>query len=205
MSFTEMSARAFTELLASSEPVPGGGGASALVGAVGTALASMVGNLTTGKKKYAEFEQDIQQILEKAEKLRETLLTLIDEDAKCFEPLSRAYGLPKDDPKRDEIMENALHYACSAPLAIMKRAAEAIELHAELAVKGSTLMISDVGVGVLCCKTALMGASLNVFINVRLMKDELYANALKSETEALLEKYCELADSIYADVYAKLT
>ncbi len=205
MSFTELSSRAFTEILASSEPVPGGGGASALVGAVGTALASMVGNLTTGKKKYAEFEPDIQRILEKAELLRQALLALIDEDAKCFEPLSRAYGMPKDEPNRDEVMENALRIACSAPLAIMKRSAEAIELHEELALKGSSLMISDVGVGVLCCKTALMGASLNIFINLRLMKDIEYAGTLRSETDALLQKYCELADRVYADVFAKMT
>ena len=204
MSFAEMSARSFTEVLASSEPVPGGGGASALVGAIGTALASMVGNLTTGKKKYAEYEDDIQRILKKADELRNTLLPQIDEDAKCFEPLSKAYGLSKDDPSRDEVMENALRIACTAPLAIMKTAAEAIELHAELAIKGSTLMLSDVGVGVLCCKTALMGASLSIFINVRLMKNRDFAEALKAETDSLLIKYCELADNTYADVFEKL-
>ncbi len=204
MSFAEMSIHSFTEVLASSEPVPGGGGASALVGAIGTALASMVGNLTTGKKKYAEYESDIQRILKRADELRSTLLLQIDEDAKCFEPLSKAYGLPKDDPSRDEVMENALRVACTAPLAIMKTATEAIELHAELAIKGSALMFSDVGVGVLCCKTALMGASLNIFINVRLIKDHEYAEALKAETDALLLKYCELADKTYADVFKKL-
>lgn len=204
MSFAEISARSFTEILASSEPVPGGGGASALVGAVGTALASMVGNLTTGKKKYAEFESDIQRILKEADKLRSTLLAQIDEDAKCFEPLSKAYGIAKDDPTRDEVMENALRFACTAPMAIMKTCAEAIELHAELAEKGSVIMLSDVGVGVLCCKTGLMGASLNIFINLRLMKEREYAEALKSETDALLLKYCELADRTYADVFEKL-
>lgn len=204
MSFAELSARSFTEVLASNEPVPGGGGASALTGAVGTALASMVGNFTAGKKKYAEFEPDIQRILKEADELRITLLNQIDEDAKCFEPLSKAYGIPKDDPKRDEIMEDALRLACTAPLAIMKTVAKAIELHAELAVKGSSLMLSDVGVGVLCCKTALMGASLNIFINVRLMKDTPYASNLKAETEALLDKYCTLADKTYTEVFEKL-
>ena len=204
MSFSEMSALSFTEVLASSQPVPGGGGASALVGAIGTALASMVGNLTTGKKKYAEFEGDLQRILTKADELRNGLLSLIDEDAKCFEPLSKAYSLQKDEPNREEVMENALRYACTAPLAIMKTAAEAIELHAELAVKGSSLMISDVGVGVLCCKTALMGASLNIFINLRLMKNAEYAETLRAETDSLLSKYCELADKTYSDVFEKL-
>lgn len=204
MSFAEMSASSFTEVLASSEPVPGGGGASALVGAIGTALASMVGNLTTGKKKYAEYEADIQRILASADALRSNLLLLIDEDAKCFEPLSKAYGLPKEDPTRDEIMENALRFACTAPLNIMKTASEAIELHAELAVKGSSIMLSDVGVGVLCCKTALMGASLNILINVRLMKNREYAEALNTEVDTMLLKYCELADQTYSSVFEML-
>lgn len=204
MSFAELSTRSFTEVLASNEPVPGGGGASALVGAVGTALASMVGNFTTGKKKYAEYEPDIQRILSEADVLRNTLITQIDEDAKCFEPLSKAYGIPKDDPKRDEIMEEALRLACSAPMEILKTAAKAIELHSELVVKGSTIMLSDVGVGVLCCKTALMGASLNIFINVRLMKDLEYADKLKNEVEELTDKYCALADKTYSEVFEKL-
>lgn len=204
MSFAEQTTASFTEILASAEPVPGGGGACALVGALGAALASMVSNLTTGKKKYAAFEPDISRILLDADKLRKTLLLLIDEDAKCFEPLSKAYGISKDDPERDEIMENALRLACTAPIAIMKKAAEAIELHSELAVKGSTLMLSDVGVGVLFCKSALMGASLSVFINIRLMKDRAYAENLRQETDALLNKYCELADNTYNDVFNKL-
>jgi len=204
MSFAELSARSFTEILASAEPVPGGGGASALVGAIGAALSSMVGNLTTGKKKYAEFETDIQRILSRAYELQSILLLQIDEDAKCFEPLSKAYSIPKDDPKRDAIMEDALRLACTAPLSIMKTSAEVIELHAELAFKGSSLMLSDVGVGVLCCKTALMGASLNIFINVRLMKDRAFADKLKLEAEALLNKYCALADKTYVEVFEKL-
>ena len=204
MSFAELSARSFTEVLASNEPVPGGGSASALVGAVGTALASMVGNFTTGKKKYAEYEQDIQRILAEAELIRTILLRQIDEDAKCFEPLSKAYGIPKDDPQRDEIMEQALRLACAAPLEILKTVAKAIELHSELAVKGSTIMLSDVGVGVLCCKTALMGASLNIYINIRLMKDKDYADKLRQEVEEITEKYCALADKTYSDVFEKL-
>ena len=204
MLFTELSARSFTEVLASNEPVPGGGGASALVGAIGTALASMVGNFTTGKKKYAEYEPDIQRILKEADALRNTLLEQINEDAKCFEPLSKAYGIPKEDPKRDEVMEEALRLACTAPLEILRTAAKAIDLHSELVIKGSTIMLSDVGVGVLCCKSALMGAGLNIYINVRLMKDLEYADKLRQEVEALTEKYCALADKTYFEVLQKL-
>ena len=204
MPFSEMTAQTFTGVLASKEPVPGGGGASALVGALGTALASMVANLTTGKKKYAEFEPDLHRILDQADMLRGELLAEIDEDARCFEPLSKAYGIPKDDPERGEKLENALRVACSAPMEIMRTAARAIDLHAELLEKGSSLMQSDVGVGVLCCKTALEGASLNVFVNAKLMKDKEYAEALCDEADSLLETYGARADAVYTGVLAKL-
>lgn len=204
MSFAEKSTHEFTELLASNAPVPGGGGACALVGAIGAALASMVANLTTGKKKYAEFEPDIQRILNNAGELRQKLLAQIDEDADCFVPLSKAYAISRDDPQYNIIMEEALRYACTAPLDIMKTAAKAIELHEELSIKGSRLMLSDVGVGALCCKTALMGASLSVFINLQSMKDELYAAKLEAEVNELLDKYCVMADKTYYSVLDKL-
>lgn len=204
MPYSEMTAQAFTDVLASKEPVPGGGGASSLVGAIGTALASMVANLTTGKKKYAAFEPDLKRILEQADMLRAELLAEIDEDARCFEPLSKAYGIPKDDPQRAETLEDALRVACSAPMEIMRTAARAIDLHAELVEKGSALMQSDVGVGVLCCKTALQGASLNVYVNAKLMADREYAEELCDEADSLLEAYGKRADEVYAAVAAKL-
>ncbi|HHU22831.1 MAG TPA: cyclodeaminase/cyclohydrolase family protein [Clostridiales bacterium] len=200
MSFVELNSKKFTEALASKSAVPGGGGASALVGAVGVALVSMVGNLTVGKKKYADVEGEIYAILGKAEEIRLELLRLIDEDAAAFEPLSRAYGIPKDDPSRAQIMEDALRLACSVPLKIMRTACKTIELHEELADKGSALAISDVGVGVVCCKAALQGASFNVFINTKFMTDRAYAFTVEAEADEMLTKYCAMADQIYAKV-----
>lgn len=194
----------FMEALASKAAVPGGGGASALCGALGAALASMVGNLTAGKKKYAQYEGDIQLILEKAERLREELLGCIDRDAEGFEPLSRAYSIPKDDPSRAEVMEGALRDACEPPMEIMRLAAEALELHEELLVKGSRIMLSDVGVGALCCRAALMGGSLNVFTNTKLMGDRERAAEFESEAKALLDKYVPMADRIFDEVKAAL-
>lgn len=194
----------FLKALASGEPTPGGGGASALCGALGAALASMVGNLTTGKKKYAQYEQDIRRILDRAEDLRERLISCVDEDAACFEPLSRAYGIPKDDPFRDDVMEKALNTACSAPMKILRLAAEAVELHGELLVKGSRIMLSDVGVGALCCQTALKGAALNVLTNTRLMKNRQRAEELNGEVSAILEKYAPMADKIYGEVFKSM-
>ncbi len=116
----------FIKALSSKAPVPGGGGASALAGAIGTALASMVGNLTSGKKKYAEYQPDIERILEEAERLTTKLLQLIEEDAAVFEPLSKAYGLPKGTPEelahKEEVMEGALYEASLVPLRIMETA-----------------------------------------------------------------------------------
>lgn len=202
------SCKEFTDALASGAPVPGGGGASALVGALGTALGSMVGNLTLGKKKYESVQDDIKAILEKAQLLKEQLLSLVDKDAEVFEPLSKAYGLPKNTEeekrKRDEIMENALRMACSVPVEIMEKAMEAIALHEELATKGSRIAISDVGVGVLLCKSALMGASLNVFINTKLMKDRQYADEINSRIDEMLKSGIKRADAVYMEVESGL-
>ena len=204
MSFSDMSVREFTEVLASRAAVPGGGGASALVGAVGVALGSMVGNLTTGKKKYADFEEELSVIMEKAEGLRSELLRLIDADAEAFEPLSRAYGIPKDDPSRQETMEDALKLACTVPMDIMRTVCRVIELHVVLGEKGSVLALSDVGVGVACCRAALVGASLNVFINTKSMTDREYAAKTEAEADAMLDKYCAIADEVFSAVSGRL-
>ncbi|HOJ12725.1 MAG TPA: cyclodeaminase/cyclohydrolase family protein [Clostridiales bacterium] len=202
------SCKEFVNILASKEPVPGGGGASALVGSIGMALGSMVGNLTLGKKKYENYQDDIKNILEKAKNLQQELLELVEKDAEVFEPLSKAYGLPKNTEeekgKRDAIMEEALKIACSVPLEIMRTSLKAIELHEELAVKGTKLAISDVGVGVLFCKAALMGASLNVFINTKLMKDREYAVKINNEAKNMLEEGISKADKIYISIEAEM-
>ena len=204
MSFVRNTCVEFVEVLASKASVPGGGGASALVGAVGMALGSMVGSLTVGKKKYADVEADIIAVMEKAAALQDELLHLVDEDAVAFEPLSKAYGIPKDDPTRDQVMEDALRVATAVPMDIMRACAKAIELHDEFAEKGSVLAISDAGVGVAFCKSALMGASLNVFINTKSMADKAYAAEVEAEADELLKKYCAKADEIYGSVVARL-
>lgn len=204
MSLVQKTCVEFTDVLASKAAVPGGGGASALVAAVGTALGNMVGSLTVGKKKYADVEAEIIELMKKAEELQKELLGLVDKDAEAFEPLSKAYGIPKDDPNRAEIMEKALRDACAVPMDIMRSTCKVIELQGEFARKGSALAVSDAGVGVIFCKSALMGASLNVFINTKSMKDRDYALALEKEADELLDKYCAMADGIYAEVVAKL-
>jgi len=204
MQFIEKSCKEFVEVLSTKAPVPGGGGASALVGAIGMALGAMVGSLTVGKKKYAEVESDIIELMSKAEALQNELLRLVDEDAVVFEPLSKAYGIPKDDPTREQVMEDALKLACTVPMDIMRLCARAIELQEEFAAKGSVLALSDAGVGAVLCKSAMQGASLNVYINTGLMTDKNYAGSLEAEADAILGKYCVMADDIFNSVTNRL-
>jgi formiminotetrahydrofolate cyclodeaminase len=208
MNFTQQSCEAFISLLASKEPAPGGGGASAYVGAIGTALGNMVGSLTVGKKKYAAVQEDIVRLKAKADALQNALIALVAKDAEVFEPLARAYGLPKETEaeraEKNRIMEAALKEACSVPFQIMEKCCEAIELHREFSEKGTAIAISDVGVGAAFCKAALQGASLNVFINTKSMTDRPCAEEINRKAAVMLEKYLPLADSIYTAVAARL-
>ena len=202
MDMTMESCRKFVEVLASDAPTPGGGGAAALVGALGTALGNMVGSLTVGKKKYAEVEDEIIALKAKCDALQKELLDQVEADEVGFLPLAKAYGIPKDDPNRDKVMTEATIIACSTPMRIMELCCEAIEAIAVFAAKGSRLAVSDAGCGAVCCKAALQAASLNVFINTKSLKDRVVAEELNDKTNALLNKYCALADEIFNSVKA---
>lgn len=207
MDFTKCTCEDFVEVLASKAPVPGGGGAAALVGAIGMALGNMVGSLTLGKKKYADVQDDIAALKAQADALQRDLLELVAKDAEVFEPLSRAYGLPKDTPEQQaekaRIMEAALRECCDVPLAIMEKCCKAIKLHEQFAAKGTAIAISDVGCGVTCCAAALQTASLNVFINTKSMADRAYAEDINQRAKRMLSEYISLATKIYNDVAAR--
>ena len=197
MSMNDLSVRAFTDELAAKVSVPGGGGASALVGALASALGSMVGNFTLGKKKYADVEPEIIRLMDKAAELQNKLLACIDKDAEGFEPLSRAYGLPKDAPGRDETLEKCLRDAAAVPFEIAELAAEVIAVQEEFAKKGSKLMVSDAGCGAAFARAALEGAVLNVRVNTKLMKDREYAANLDARVDELLAAGRIDADAVY--------
>ena len=198
--FTQNSCREFVEVLASNAPVPGGGGAAALVGAIGTALGNMVGSLTVGKKKYADVQDEIIALKAKCDVLQKDLLDQVPADAEGFEPLAKAYGIPKDDPTRDQVLEEATLVACKVPMKIMELCCEAIEAIAVFAAKGSRLAVSDAGCGAVCCKAAMQAASLNVFINTKSLKNREAAEALNAKANGMLDKYCAMADDIFAGV-----
>lgn len=193
----------FLDALASKAPTPGGGGASALVGALGAALCTMVGNYTVGKQKYAGVEEDVKALMAKAEDLRARLLALVDADAAAFEPLSKAYAIPKDDPNRAQVMEQCLRDAAAAPMEILRLSCEVIDLHSEMLEKGSVMMLSDVGTGVVLCQSAMQGAALNVKVNTKSMADRTYAQTMNDEVDGLVERYWKIAERIYESVLGR--
>ena len=192
----------FVEALASKAPTPGGGGASAYAGALASALASMVGNLTVGKKKYADVEERMRAELVELDDTRAHLLSLIDEDARAFEPLAAAYGMPKDtDAERaaqSAALQQALVGACEVPL-------EVIESCVFVARHGSVLALSDAGAAAVLAKAALMAASLNVVINIGSMDDVERADGYRNQMEDLLAAGGAMADEVYADVVKRLS
>ncbi len=204
MKMLEKPATQFLSELSSNAPVPGGGGASAAVGAFAAALGMMVTNLTIGKKKYADYEEEVKAVRDRLEGLRDQLIDLVDGDAVAFEPLSKAYSIPKDDPERDTIMENALYEASVVPMSIMETVLAAVKELEILVAKGSKLAVSDVGVGILFAQAAIEGASLNVYINTKSMKDRERAAALDAKADAIIAEGAALKARIYDGVLAAI-
>lgn len=200
MDMTMESCRKFVEVLASDAPAPGGGGAAALVGAIGTALGNMVGSLTVGKKKYAAVEAEIIELKAKCDALQKELLDQVEADEINFVPLAKAYGIPKDDPNRAQILEEATLVACSTPMKIMELCCQAIEYIAVFAEKGSRLAVSDAGCAAVCVKAGLQAASLNVFINTKTLKNREVADEMNAKALGMLDKYCAMADEIFDTV-----
>lgn len=201
---TDRSCREFADSLSAKVSVPGGGGAAALVGALSVALCSMAGNFTCGKKKYAQYEDELIAILKEADDIRNRLLELVEEDAREFEPLSKAYSLPKDDPKRDQKLEKATLDAIIPPLEMMRQIKRTIELLDRMKDIGSAIMISDVGCGALLATAALNSASLNVFINTKTLKDRDKALMFEKEADDILSEYVDRSQKIFEEVRSRL-
>ncbi|MBO4390334.1 MAG: cyclodeaminase/cyclohydrolase family protein [Lachnospiraceae bacterium] len=196
------------EDLYSKQPVPGGGGASALAGAMAASLDGMVANLTSGKKKYAEYQERIEEILVKSAELKDAFLRQMEEDKIAFEPLSKAYSLPKNTPEeleeRDRIMQAALLAATRPPMEMMRLGTKTVDLCEELTVCGSRIAISDVGVSLAMARSAVEGAMMNVVINARLLKDEAKKEAYMKEAEEILADTRERTARLYEVVYSSL-
>lgn len=191
----------FIDKLASKEAVPGGGGASALVGAIGMAMGMMVGNLTVGKEKYKDVETDILYLLTKSDDVLVRLENLVDQDAEAFKPLAYAYSLPSETEEEKKqksiVLQEALIDAIEVPLAVLQAACDAAVLLADYVEKGSRLAISDVGVGAACCLAAMQGARLSVLINLRLLEDQTVKEKYREKLESLYGNGIDLAKQVY--------
>ena len=203
-----MTIQEFLDVLSSKEPVPGGGGASALAGALGNALGQMVSNLTIGKKKYALVEDEIKELAERMKGIQGQFTQLADQDAKVFAPLAKCYSLPsgteEEKAYKAEVMKARLLDASLVPMEIMEKAAEMLEIMDILADKGSRMAVSDVGVGVQFIRTALLGAVMNVYINTKSMKNREKAEEMNEKAERLIREGTEAADRIYQKVLGQL-
>jgi methenyltetrahydrofolate cyclohydrolase len=199
----------FLDALASQSATPGGGSAAAIIGAMGAALVSMVCNLTIGKKKYAEVETEMKEVLAKAEALRHKLTGMIEDDVKAFDAVMGAYGMAKETDQekaaRGEAIQAALKLATDVPLRCCHAAREVIDLAGVASDKGNLNAISDAGVGALAAYAALRSAALNVFTNVRMITDKTFAEAKLKELNQLLAGAEGATEKAYGVVKGKLS
>ena len=198
----------FIEKLGSKEAVPGGGGAAALSASLGISLCKMAANLTVGKKKYADVEQEMYEIIDECDRLSSGFVDLIQKDAEGFLPLSKAYGLPSETEEqkkfKEETLERELVTAVTVPFEIMEKCARAIELSAIVAEKGSRLVVSDAACAINTCMSALKCASLNVYINTKFMKDKEKAAEMNRKADKLISESSETAEKVFSDVVDSL-
>ena len=194
--FSALPLSSFTEQLMSKAPTPGGGSVAALIGALAAALGSMATNLTIGKKRFLQYEEEHRSIIADCNNLRLRFLGLIDEDAAAFEPLSRAYSMDKSDPAYEDTMRTATLRAASAPFEMMQGCCELIVLLEALCGKCSTLLLSDVGCAAVTARAALETASMNVFVNTRLLPDDPDAERLSIQAGRMLEQFTPRAQAL---------
>lgn len=208
MLLSEYRIKEFVNELASKSPAPGGGSASALVGAIGTALVSMVSNLSYGKEKFKDKEGLLVEILEEARRIKESLINLIDKDAEAFNRVARAAKMPRTTEEekklKSEAMEQALKEATLVPLSVMEESFKALKLHEKALGNTTTAAISDIGVGIQCLKAALYGGWLNVRINLNWIKDEDFVKDVEKRAKSILEKGVLFANELFKKVEEEL-
>ncbi len=198
----------FLNDLASNSPAPGGGSVAALAGAMGAALTSMVCNLTIGKKKYADVENEMKSILRQAENLRAQFTTLVDEDTEVFNKVMQAFGLPKETDeqktKRATAIQSATKEAAKVPLEVMKLCIEGLKVAKTVVEKGNTSSISDAGVSTIMLYGGLESASLNVQINLRSLSDKTFTETMNNEVLSLQKEGFPLLQAALAIVREKI-
>lgn len=193
--------RKFNEMLASSEPTPGGGGAAALAGALASGLSVMVSSVT--QKKTGD-DPALSKLSDGLRELQEKLLSLVDEDAAAVSELLAAYSLPENSPGREGKLEKSLISAAEVPQSVLRLCCEALELTYEVSKLGQDCVLSDAGCAAAMFKAATEASTLNVYANTRLMKNREKAEELDSETEKLARIYGRLADEVFSGISERM-
>jgi len=200
--FTDLSVSEFLDRLASKDAVPGGGSGSALGGALGAALVSMVCQLTIGKKGYEDASGPLSELLEASEALRKRLPELLEADTQVYGQVMAAYRLPRktaeNKASRREAMQSALKNAAEVPLEIAEACAQIVKLARPAAELGNKWAVSDAGVGALLAEACMHGALLNVSINLASINDAEYVTATEARIAAITDGVTETKDQVLA-------
>ena len=223
MQLSELTVRGFADLLGSDAPAPGGGSAAALAGALGAALTAMVGSLTVGKKKYAEFDGLARETLEKARDLEHRFLDVMQRDTEAFNAVSAVFAMPKgtDEEKtaRSQAMQQALQGCTRTPFEMMELSLEALRLTEGLVDRSNANAASDLGCAAQLVVTpyynktsqqglyaalhlgcAIQGAWLNVLINLGSIRDVAFAAQYRTRGQILLDEALPLSRRIYGRI-----
>jgi formiminotetrahydrofolate cyclodeaminase len=205
---TACSIEDFLDRLASKEPTPGGGGAAAIMGAMGAALVSMVCNVSAGKKGCEAAQPELREVCAQSEILRRRLTSMVADDVSAFDELMSAYRLPKETDeeklRRSQCIQASLKRATEVPLACARDCAEVIRLSRRAGGLGYLGVISDAGVGVSAAYAAARSAALNVYINAPSLKDRAFAERALAETDALMTFCAAESEAVYSLVRSKL-
>jgi formiminotetrahydrofolate cyclodeaminase len=189
MALSKLTVQDFIEQLASASPTPGGGSASALAGAMAAAMVEMAANLTVGREKFRDVEEEMRVVLARAGELRELMLNAVDEDTDAFDEVSAAYKMPKDSDAekaaRAEAIQAALKGATEVPLRVAKAAMETYQLGQVAIQKANPNVASDARVAMLLAEAARDGARANVDINLGMIKDEAFLARMRDELEGI--------------------
>ncbi len=209
MSYAEEAIQKYLDDAAAKLPAPGGGSVAALVGALGASMAAMVANFTVGKKKYADVQDEIKELLETVEEERKKMTTLVDADVAAYGKVSAAYGMPKNTDEQKKSRSEAIKTACRAAMAAPMVAARSCLIVATACERlvhiGNKNLITDVGVSVLTVEAAMRAAALNVEINLSSIGDEDFARKTRSEVDSLIGKMKCISESVMAEVNAAIS
>lgn len=202
---TELSLQKFIDVTAGSDPVPGGGSISALAGTLSAALTHMVAGLTIGKKKYLEVEDEMKTIAEKTAEIQALLYKAIDRDSEAYNVVFDAFKLPKETEeekaKRSEAIQEATKVAAEVPIEVAEMAFSLIPYIKAVVAKGNQNAVTDGCVAMLCCRTAVLGALLNVRINLGSIKDQDFVKEYETRAKKMEDAISDIEKEILETTY----